>query len=269
VSRGRHARHGLAVVGLAALLASCAPRLATPPGLDLTRAAERFRTLLNLRREQGAAATASLVLWLEGVSERRLPGAQADLVLAAPDRVRLRVASMFGTALDLGVRGDSLLAWVPAWRTGLRVGSARESLGVGEPGSLAYRALSATWEPPGEGWAHRALDSLATIMWAEGQDSLAMVVGSDGLPVWVSVGREGTTTVTTRYRAWDRASGVAWPSHVEIEEVAHGVRLVIKATRLRFRALADTSRLAVRMPDDAGALTLGQLRAVLGRLGVY
>ncbi len=257
-----------AVIVLVGLGGGCAPRLARPPELDATARASRYRAVLAERRARGVAVTASLVLWLERTSERRLPGAQADLLLAAPDRVRLRVASSFGTALDLGARGDSLLAYVPAWRSGLRLGSVRDSLGVREPGDLAYRLFSATWDPPAEAWTRGVWrDSLLQVAWAEGGDSLALAVGRDGLPAWVLLGGAGAWRA--RYRAWDRSAAVAWPAQLEIEDDVHGARLTCKASRLRFRPAADTTRLSVRVPGDAAMLTLAELRAVLGRLGVY
>ena len=49
----------------------------------------------------------------------RCPAPQARLLLAAPDAFRLRVDSLFGTALDLAARGDSLTAYVPPRRAGM------------------------------------------------------------------------------------------------------------------------------------------------------
>jgi hypothetical protein len=75
--------------------------------------------------------------------------------------------------------------------------------------------------------------------------------------------------VEIRYRAWDRGSGAAWPSQIELVDARHDLRLQLKASQLRFSPLADTSRLAVRIPPHADVLTLAQLRNVLDRLGVY
>jgi len=253
---------------LAALGVSCAPRLAPPPRADFGGVRERYERRLAERVERAASMNAGVVMWVEGRGER-LPGAQGDLTMAAPDRVRLRIASMFGTALDLGVRGDSLLAWVPAWKTGLRLGSARESLGVREPGGLVFRALSANWFPgPGawEGMTRR--DSLARLSWAEEEDSLHLTLGPDGLPRRVVVARGAENAVVVNYRAWDRGNQMTWPSQVELLDPRHDVRLLLKATQLRFPPLADTSRLAVRIPPHAEILTLARLRKVLDRLGV-
>ena len=71
-----------------------------------------------------------------------------------------------------------------------------------------------------------------------------------------------------RYRGWDRSSGTAWPSHVELEDVERGLRLTARVSQVRFRSEPDRERLAVRVPADADTLTLEQLKALLDRLGV-
>jgi hypothetical protein len=261
----------LAAVGAllaAGLLAGCGVRMARPPALDMAGRAERYHVTLLERRARGVAVSANLTLWLERASMRRLPGASADLVLAAPDRLRLRVASAFGTMLDLGVRGDSLLAYVPAWRTGLRLGSARESLGVSEPGDLAFRVLAAAWEPPGEAWSRAVWrDSLLEVSWVDAEDSVSIGVDRQGLPVWARLVRPPVLDLRARYRAWDRSAGVPWPAVIEVDDPVHQVRLVCKASQLRFRPQADPARLTVRMPARAMTLTLQDLRSVLDRLG--
>jgi hypothetical protein len=71
-----------------------------------------------------------------------------------------------------------------------------------------------------------------------------------------------------RYRGWDRASGGAWPSHVELVDPEHGLRVTCRATQIRFASRPDEERLVVRWPPGTTAVTLGELRAVLGRLGL-
>jgi len=252
-----------------ALMASCAPRVVTPPRLDLGDLRARYERRLVQRLELGRGMNAGLMMWAEGRGER-LPGAQGDLTMAGPDRVRLRISSLFGTALDLGVRGDSLLAWVPVWKTGLRLGSARESLGIREPGGLVYRVLSGNWTPPASAWDLMVRsDSLAALSWSEEEDSLHLTLGSEGLPRRMVVARGDQAAVEVHYQAWDQGSSVAWPSQIELLERRHEVRILFKASRLRFPPLADTSRLAVRIPPHADVLTLAELRNVLGRLGVF
>lgn len=242
--------------------------MAAPPVLDLAGREQRYRAMLAERSARAVAVSANLTLRLDRGSRRRLPGASADLALAAPDRVRLRIASSFGTMLDLGVRGDSLLAYVPAWRTGMRLASARESLGVREPGSMAFRLLAAVWEPPGEAWSRAVWsDSLLEVSWVEEGDSLIVGVDREGLPARVRLVRPLHLDLRAIYRAWDRSAGAPWPAVLEVEDRSREIRLVCKATQLRFRPRADAARLTVRIPERAMTLTLEDLRAVLDRLG--
>jgi hypothetical protein len=250
------------------VLASCAPRPVLQPRLDLGERETRYLRALGERRERAAFVSASVVMWAER-GERRLPGAQADLYMAAPERLRLRVASSFGTAFDFGLAGDSLIAYVPAWRKAVRIGAAAESLGFRDPGERVVRALAATWDPPAIAWSRATWeDSLLRLAWREGRDSVALAVGAAGLPVRVDLWREDFA-VRALYQAWERGSGTAWPSHVELIDDERDLRLVARASQIRFRPAPDPYRLAVRVPDDAETLTLEELRALLDRLGVF
>ena len=257
-----------ALAAAVALMASCAPRLAAPPSLDSGRRATLYQTQLVQREERAVAVSASLALWAERAGER-LPGAQADLHLAAPSRLRLRVASAFGTALDLGLAGDSLRAYVPAWKTGLRLDAAAESLGFDAPGDRVVRALTAGWRPPERAWSRAVwTDSLLRVAWLEGEDSLAIEVGANGLPVVAELSGPDGSRLEARYRAWDRSSGTAWPTHIELVDTRNEIRLVCRASQLRFRRTPDGERLVVRWPPGVATFTLAELRAVLDRLGV-
>lgn len=251
-----------------ALVASCGPRLATPPTFDSGPREALYRSLLGQREERAVAVSASLALWAERGGER-LPGAQADLHLAAPSRLRLRVSSAFGTALDLGLAGDSLRAYVPAWKTGLRLDAAAESLGFDAPGDRVVRALTAAWHPPDRAWLRAVwIDSLLRVVWLEGEDSVAVEVGAAGLPWMAELSGPGGFRLQARYRAWDRSSGTPWPTHIELVDTRNDVRLTTRASQLRFRREPDRERLAVRWPPGAGSFTLAELRTVLDRLGV-
>lgn len=250
------------------LAASCAPRLAVPPRLDVEERLGRHRAALAERRDRAAFVAASLVLWAER-GERRLPGAQADLFLAAPRGVRLRVASSFGTAFDLGMAGDSLTAYVPAWRRGLALAAAADSLGLRSPAERLVRALSATWDPPHEAWRGAAWsDSLLRLAWVEDGDSVAVLLGAAGLPRRARLWRPGEIALRADYVAWDRGSGTAWPTQVELEDELRDLRVVARASQLRFRERPDREHLAVRLPPGAEPLSLAELRAVLDRLGI-
>lgn len=247
--------------------ASCAPRLARPPQLAPEARAQRYQVRLQERLARATALTASVTLWAEHGGEP-LPGAQGEFHVAAPNRMRLRIASPLGTALDVGLSGDSLRAYVPAWRTGLELDAAAESLGVSEPGGRVVRALCATWQPPAEAWAAATWeDSLMRLDWAEGEDSLRMAVGSHGLPAWVELARGRDAPLRARYRAWETVAGVAWPSWVELGDERGRFRLTWRTRLVRFQPRPDPARLAVRWPARVSRLTLADLRAVFDRLG--
>lgn len=260
-------RPGFALL-LVGFLGGCAPHRVAMPELTLETTAMRYEAALAMREARGAGADAEVVLWAELENAGRLPGAEGRLLLAAPDGFRLRVGSLFGTALDLAARGDSLCAYVPARRMGLRIDAARESLGLRAPGALAYRALSATWRPPAEAWQHALRrDSLLELSWIERGDTLRLVVGAVGLPQSASIRRDrAAEEVRALYRAWDRGNGMAWPTLIEIGDAPGTTRLICKVGRVVF-APPDPQRLAIAIPPDARRLTLAELRRSLRRLG--
>lgn len=260
----------MACGALAVLVAAtgCAPRLVRLPELTAALNAERYRVALAQREARGAAVDAELLLWAEVPSASRIPGAEGRLLLAGPDAFRLRIGSLFGTALDLGARGESLSAYVPSRRKGLALDAGRDSLGILRPGGLAFRALSAAWRPPESAWPHASWrDTLLRVWWLEDGDTLAIGVGSDGLPAWATLTRPGGEGVQVKYRAWDRSTGVAWPSRFDFEDHGAGFRLTIKVARVRFPARPDSLRLAVPIPAGAERLTIAGLRRALERLG--
>jgi hypothetical protein len=261
-------RRLLTATALAALV-GCAPRLATRPEITVDERAVRYRADLAERQAPDNMVDASLVVWTE-LGERRLPGVEAQLLLAAPDAFRLRVGSVFGTALDLGARGDSVVAYVPARRTATRLDAARDSLGLVRPGALGFRALAAAWDPPPPAWEAGALeqDSLWRVTWLEDGDTLRVAVGTSGLPAWASLTRPGKPSVRAAYTGWNRAHEVAWPDVVEIEEDGGRVHVQYRVSRVRFPDL-DPARLAVRIPPGAATLTLEELRDTIERMGAF
>lgn len=146
MSRPAHAaapRAALAVV-LALAFAGCAPPPRPAPSVD--DVAARYRAGRDRRAAALHALTADLVLRLDGRATGRLPGLSASLALASPERARVRVNSLLGTALDVAARGDSLFAWVPSERTLLVLDGAAETLGVAPPVALLARATGC-WMP--------------------------------------------------------------------------------------------------------------------------
>jgi hypothetical protein len=251
-----------------ALIASCAPL--RPPAAELTAEPrrDRFRAALAEREARGAGVEAELSLWVKSTAAGDLPGAQARLLLASPDAFRLRVASAFGVALDLAAEGDTLMAYVPRDRLGMRVDSAEDSLGVRRAGALGWRIWSAGWRPPASAWERvEWADSLLRLRWAEARDSVALEVGSNGLPVSVTLSHAGTVVARGRYRSWTSWEGVPWPSLLEIEDASAKLRLISRVHRVRFVASPPRERLRVTLPDSAERLSPAGLRRIIERLG--
>jgi len=174
-----------------------------------------------------------------------------------------------GTAIDLGARGESVAAYVPSRRQGVTLDAPRDSLGVAHPGSLVFRAATAAWRPPERAWEEATWrDSLLDVRWREGDDTLAVAVGSHGLPVHASLARTGGATIRVDYAGWDRSQGLAWPLRFVVSDDAGGFRLSCRVTRLRFLARADSLRMAVPMPRGTEQLTILELRRMLERMGV-
>ena len=267
-TRSRHREGALALATLALAGAGCASHLPRPAELDLATREVRYQAGLREREARGSAVDLQLLLWAEAPVGSRFPGAEARLLVAAPDAFRLRVASLVGTALDLGGRAESLSAYIPSRRRGLSLDAIRDSLGVERPAALVVRAASATWHPPERAWEEASWrDSLLELKWMEGDDSLTLAVGGHGLPVRASLTRPLATTVRVDYRGWDRGQGLAWPSRFEVTDLGGGFRLACKVTRVRFLTRPDSLRLAVRMPAGTVQLTLAELRRALERMG--
>lgn len=258
----------LGFAALVTIVAGCAPHVVRVSELAPAVREARYRDQL-AARESRAAAEAQVTLWARGSDRARLASADGRLLLVSPDAIRLRLGSVIGTALDLGARGDSITAYVPSRRQALRLDARRDTLGLLRPGGFAYRILSGTWRPPDAAWGGAVWnDTLLTVRWLEDEDSLAVGVGSDGLPAWAALARPDGGGVRVDYRGWDRSAGTAWPSVVAIADVKGPLTLTVRVAQVRFTGSPDPSRLAVPIPANARPLTLASLRRALERMGV-
>ena len=252
---------------LAAWLAGCAPQPVRVPELAQGPRRARFEVALAARGAQ-SVADAELSAWASGTALPDLPGVEARLMLVAPDAFRLRVASLFGTALDMAARGDSFTAYVPPRRVALETATAGESLGVADPGGLGYRMWSGTWRPPDAAWRDAVWeDSLLVLRWAAAADSVRCAIGSNGLPRWVEMGRDRGRSIRADYQSWTWIGGLAWPAVLSVRDPrgAYGLRCRVRS--VQFRRSADRSRLAVEVPEDASHVTREQLKRAIARLG--
>ena len=252
-----------ALAAAAALFASCAPLPRPVPLVDDLAArysGERARREAGLR-----ALTADLVLRVDGRATGRLPGLPATLALAAPDRARLRVSALFGTALDVCAQGDSVVAWVPSEKTALALAGAGEKLGIAPPVDLLARSLGATWNPPREAWKSAAGESLGLrVRWLEGGDSLELRLDTDARPAELRLAGEAGS-VSVRYGGWTRAGGVEWPGSLEIGDGTGWARVRIGVENVRVAEQADDAWFALRVPAGARRLDWEGLHEWLDR----
>jgi hypothetical protein len=205
--------------------------------------------------------------WIDATSVGRLPAVQLEVALVAPDHVRARVGSLFGTALDLLVRGDSLTAYVPPRRMGVELGSLEDSLGIRRPGEWAGRALAATWDPQGARWVAGGTDSLRHAAWVEEGDSLHLDVDAKALPVAVVLRSREGRTLRIHYVAWQWIESTSWPSRIEIEDAEAGVQVALRVDRVRFERRADPQWMVLEVPASADRLDWRSLKEALARMG--
>src|SRR5260221_4855182 len=140
---------------LALLRAACAPparRGLEPLEVMARRGAER-------RERRLAAFELQAVVRVDGRATGRLPAVSLNARLASPDRVRLQCRWLLGLLADVAVRGDTLVAWMPAERLGIRVPDLADTLGVRDPALFLGRALTASWQGPREAWRAAVGDS--------------------------------------------------------------------------------------------------------------
>jgi hypothetical protein len=247
-------------------LAGCAPHRLAPAPLEPASVRQRFERALARRVERSRAVDQEITLWARAGDGRALPGVGARVLMAAPDAFRLRVASPFGVALDAAAARDSIVFLAPRERMALVLPSAAESLGVRDIGGLGCRLWSATWQPAADAWERRTWeDSLLVVRWREGQDSLRLAIGSNGLPSAIVVGRAGEGAITARYQGWTAVEGVHWPARADCADAAGRFEIDSRLQRVRFEARMDPARLRIEFPERTRRVTLAEVAARLAR----
>lgn len=271
--RGRWRSLAWAAV-LVALAAGCAPRPVEIVPVTGGARAERYLSQLSRREQCAAMVEGAATIWsrpfalCDTCPRRRLPALQAGFVLAWPDAFRLRVSSMFGTALDLALAGDSVAAYAPAQRWGVALDTVRDSLGLGQPGRLAVRLVSAGWRPPQPAWTGGTWEGgLLILRWSEAADSVALAIDEAGRPVRVRLWRDARHGVAVDYERWEAVDGLPWPAVLKVRTLGGTLDLSCRLERVRFLARPDRSRLVVSIPADAERLGLDRLRRLLERAG--
>ncbi len=249
----------VALAALAGLLASCAPP--PPGGLEsLEQVAERGAAH---RERRLAAFELQGVLRVDGRATGRLPAVSLHARLATPDRVRLQCRWMLGLLADVSVRGDTLTAWMPGQRLGVRVPQLSDTLALRDPALFLGRALLAAWHAPHEAWQRTVLDSAgATLAWPEGDEAWTLRVDRNGRPREVRVARGGRA-VTARYQAWRGRGAGAWPSRIEFSDGDGWVQVRVDLDELHTTKHPKPAWYALALPNDARRLELDDVKRVL------
>jgi hypothetical protein len=249
--------------GLCALLAACAP----PPSGSLETLERLARRGAEHRARSLAALEATLVLRVDGRATGRLPAVSVQARLASPDRVRLQVRWLLGLLLDLNASGDTLTAWIPSERLGLRVPALTDSLGLRDPARFLGTALAATWQAPHTAWREAVADSAGVgLEWSELSEHWHMRVDREGRPREVGV-ESGGHEVNVRYSTWRGAGTAAWPQRLEVGDDAGWVQLRLDIEDVRAARRARPSWFTLVLPEDARRLELDDLKRVLSSRG--
>lgn len=251
-------RLGLVLLGLA-VFAGCAPPV--PQGIESLEAATR--TQAERREARLRICELSAVLRVDGRATGRLPAVSVTARLAEPGRVRLQARWLLGVLLDASLTGDTLVAWMPSERLGLRLPGLGDTLGVTEPARFLRRALAAGWQPPREAWRAATADSAgASLAWQEAGHDWSMRVDRAGRPRDVEVS-DGARRMSVRYPEWKGAGGDALPSRLELADGDGAVRVRIEIEDLRPLKRAKSSWFALELPEGVAPFGFEELRRAL------
>jgi hypothetical protein len=248
---------------VALALGGCVPRVAPVAVIEPAALEARYRAGLERRTAVLNGVEADVLVWL-AVREKRRPGVEASLLLAGDDAFRFRVASLFGTALDLSLEGSRVLAYAPAERAVLSMDASGEPFRLAGAGGLLASAWSGTWRAPGEAWSRpEREDSLLVLEWPVSGERLRLGVGPSGLPRRVRVARGDGSALELDYLAWERRDGVDWPVHMECRDAAETFEARVRVRRFRFGA-RDPRSLESIVPEDARAVAWEEFATLLG-----
>lgn len=263
-------RVAVAAVALAlAALAGCAPRPTAPVSVTAGDRRERFERARGAR-EAAVMAEMTLTMWPHAASGAALPGFDAVVAMAPPSAFRFRVASLFGTAIDLAARGDSIVAWVPSRREGAALDTRVDPVGVHAPGRFGVWLFAGDWSIPEAAWTRATWqDSLLNVRWLEGADSLGVTLGAAGLPrrarVWQQ-SADGIQGLEVAYGAWQRAGNADWPADLEVRDLAGRLTVRSRVDRVRVTPRVDPARLMVSLPPGAHLVAWDELSRRLRRI---
>ena len=246
-----------------ALLASCT-RLPAPGDLE---ALETTSNRGAEKREHSLVALESrMVVRLSGRATGRLPAVDVQAKLASPDRARLQARSILGLLLDAAVRGDTLLAWIPSERLGVRVPDLSDSLGLREPARFFGRALAASWVAPSEAWRAAAPDSGGVrLNWREQDESWALWVDAMGRPRRLELVRD-ERSLSVVYPQWRGAGLGAWPQRIELSDGDGWVHVRLDMEATHHAKASRPSWFAVSIPEEVTPMELEDLKRVIAKV---
>jgi hypothetical protein len=248
---------------LAALLASCT-RL-PPPG-DLEALETTARRGAERRERTLVALESRMILRLSGRATGKLPAVDVQTKLASPDRARLQARSILGLMLDAAVRGDTLLAWIPSERLGVRVPDLSDSLGLREPARFLGRALAASWQAPHEAWRAATSDSAGVRLdWREDDEAWTLWLDRMGRPRQLQFERD-ERSLRVLYPQWRGAGAGAWPQRIELADGDGWVHARLDMEDTHHAKSSRPSWFAVSMPDEVTPMELEDLKRVIAKV---
>ena len=246
-----------------ALLASCTP---VPAPGDIEALETTARRGAEKREHSLVALESRMVVRLSGRATGKLPAVDVQAKLASPDRARLQARSILGLLLDAAVRGDTLLAWLPSERLGVRVPDLSDSLGVREPARFLGRALAASWQAPHEAWRGATPDSQGVRLgWRDGDETWTLWVDRAGRPRQIQLVRDGRSLVV-RYPQWRGAGDGAWPQRIELADGDGWVNARLDMEDTYHAKKSRPSWFAVSLPEDVTPLELEDLKRVIAKV---
>jgi len=263
MKRDLHARVLALALAAGPLLASCT-RMPAPGDLEALETTARRGAE---KREHSLLALESrMVVRLSGRATGKLPAVDVRTKLASPDRARLQARSILGLLLDAAVRGDTLLAWLPSERLGVRVPDLSDSLGLREPARFFGRALAASWVAPSEAWRAATPDSAGVrLAWRDQDEAWTMWVDRMGRPRQLELERD-ERTLSVVYPQWRGAGLGSWPQRIELADGGGWVHVRLDMEDTNHAKSSRPSWFAVAIPAEVTPMELEDLRRVIAKV---
>jgi len=260
----RSRQRALALALLAGAIVSSCTRLPAPGDLEGLEATARRGAE---KRDRSLVALESrMVVRLSGRATGRLPAVDVQTKLASPDRARLQARSILGLLLDAAVTGDTLLAWLPSERLGVRVPDLSDSLGVPEPAQFFGRALAASWVAPSEAWRAATTDSAGVRLdWREQDEAWTLWVDRMGRPREVRL-RHDERSIQVLYPQWRGAGLGSWPQRIELSDGDGWVHVRVDMEGTHHAKASRPSWFAVSIPQEVTPMELEDLKRVIAKV---